>query len=137
MGTHIFDIDGTIVNYHTNNWIDGAKELILRLFHEGNQIIFITMRDEIRDNNEIWSVENTKNIILKDLDDLGVKYTILFNVSSPRIIHDDSLITVDRRRTNQIYDGKSYLLKDKTEYVNHWFSGQGIDWNKYDKNNNI
>ena len=31
MGTHIFDIDGTIVNYHTNNWIDGAKELIIKL----------------------------------------------------------------------------------------------------------
>jgi len=89
MGTHIFDIDGTIVNYHTNEWIDGAKELIIKLFRKGNQIIFITMRDEIRDKNEIWSVENTKNIILKDLDDWGVKYTILFNVSSPRIIYDD------------------------------------------------
>jgi hypothetical protein len=95
------------------------------------------MRDEIRDNNEIWSVENTKNIILKDLDDLGVKYIILFNVSSPRTIHDDSQITVDKRRTNQKYDGRSYLLADKSEYVHHWFVGEGIDWNKYDKNNSI
>jgi len=108
MGTHIFDIDGTIVKYHTNNWIDGAKELIIKLYNEGNQIIFITMRDEIRDKDEIWSVKNTKNIILKELDELGIKYTALYNISSPRIIHDDSQITVDRRHTNQEYDGYSY-----------------------------
>ena len=64
METHIFDIDGTIVNYHTNNWIDGAKEYIINLYNNGNQIVFITMRDEIRDYNEVWSVENTKNTIL-------------------------------------------------------------------------
>jgi hypothetical protein len=137
MGTHFFDIDGTIVNYHTNDWIDGVKELIIKLFNKGNQIIFITMRDEIRDKNEIWSVENTKNTILKDLDDLGIKYIILYNVSSPRTIHDDSQITVDRRHTNQKYDGRSLLLKDKTEYVYLWHTGQGIDWNQFDLNNSI
>ena len=92
MATHFFDLDGTIVDYHTNNWIFGAKELLIRLFNEGNQIIFITMRDEFRDKNEIWSVENTKNTILKELDEVGIKYIIIYNVSSPRIIHDDSLV---------------------------------------------
>ncbi|MFA5433799.1 MAG: hypothetical protein WC319_13165 [Candidatus Paceibacterota bacterium] len=131
MKTHIFDIDGTIVDYHTNNWIDGAKELIVKLFNNGNQIIFITMRDEI------WSIENTKNTILKELDDLGIKYIILFNVSSPRIIHDDSQIIIDRRRTNQKYDGNSHLLKKEDEYVHHWFAGEGIDWSKYNLNESI
>jgi len=30
MAEHIFDIDGTLVNYHDNSWIDGAKEMLLR-----------------------------------------------------------------------------------------------------------
>ena len=104
MATHFFDIDGTIVDYHTNNWISGAKDLLIKLFNEGNQIIFITMRDEVRDKDEVWSVENTKNIILKELDDAGVKYMVIYNVSSPRIIHDDSLAIVDKRFTNQKYN---------------------------------
>lgn len=104
MATHFFDLDGTIVDYHTNNWISGAKELLIRLFNDGNQIIFITMRDELRDKNEIWSVDNTKNTILKELDDIGIKYIIIYNVSSPRIIHDDSLVVVDVRITNQKYN---------------------------------
>jgi hypothetical protein len=137
MGTQIFDIDGTIVNYHTNDWIVGAKELIIKLFHEGNQIILITMRDEIRDKGEIWSVENTKTTILKDLDESGIKYIILFGISSPRTLHDDSLITVDRRRTNQIYDGRTILLANKKEYVHYWFTAEGIDWSQYDLNNKI
>ena len=29
----IFDIDGTIVNYHTNKWIEGAKEYIINLYN--------------------------------------------------------------------------------------------------------
>lgn len=102
MATHIFDIDGTIVNYHTNQWIDGAKELLIRLFQEGHDIVFITMRG-IQDNNTLWSVENTKNIILKQLDDLGIKYYILFGMQSPRIIHDDTQAIVDFRKTNQKY----------------------------------
>lgn len=102
MAAHIFDIDGTIVNYHTGEWIEGAKELIIDLYKNGNQIIFITMRCA-RDENTIWSVENTKNTILKELDDLGIFYTVLFGVDSPRIIYDDSEIILNKRITNQKY----------------------------------
>ena len=137
MKTQIFDIDGTIVKYHTNEWIEGAKEYIIKCFNSGDRIIFITMRDEIRDKNEIWSVENTKNIILKELDNLNIKYDILWNVPSPRILHDDSPIIRDKRMTNQKYDGKSVLHKDYLEYVNFWFTPEGVDWNKYDINNKI
>lgn len=101
-GAHIFDIDGTIVDYHTSEWLEGAKEFIVKLYETNEQIIFITMRGP-QDEGTIWSVENTKNTILKDLDDLGVKYTIIFGVQSPRIIHDDSQVYLDQRQTNQIY----------------------------------
>ena len=102
MAAHFFDIDGTIVNYHTSEWLDGAKEHIYNLYKNGNQIFFITMRCNERDSDTIWSVENTK-MLLKDLDDMGVKYHVIFNVHSPRIIHDDSQILLDRRITNQIW----------------------------------
>jgi len=102
MAAHIFDIDGTIVNYHTSEWLNGAKELIIKLYNEGNQIIFITMRGS-QDQETIWSIENTYKTILKDLDDLNIKYIIIFGVQSPRILHDDSEIYLDKRITNQIY----------------------------------
>ena len=102
MAAYIFDIDGTIVNYHTSEWLEGAKEMLVKFHSQEHQIIFITMRGE-QDEGTIWSIENTKNTILKDLDDLGVKYTILFGVQSPRILTDDSPIYLDARQTNQQY----------------------------------
>lgn len=102
MAAHIFDIDGTIVNYHTSEWLDGAKELLEEIHGKGDQIIFVTMRGE-QDEGTIWSIENTKKTILKDLDELGVKYEIIFGVKSPRVIHDDMPILIDQRKTNQPY----------------------------------
>ena len=43
MATHFFDIDGTIVNYHTGEWIEGAKELLAKLFKEGHDLIFFNI----------------------------------------------------------------------------------------------
>jgi FMN phosphatase YigB (HAD superfamily) len=100
MATHIFDIDGTILNWHTNEWIKGAKEKLIELHDKGDDIIFITMRGK-QDEGTIWSIENTKNTLLKELDDLGIVYNIIFGVQSPRILHDDSLIFLDQRTTNQ------------------------------------
>ena len=102
MAAHIFDIDGTIVNYHTSEWLEGAKETLIEIDKMGDQIIFVTMRGP-QDEGTIWSIENTKKTILKDLDELGIKYTIIFGVQSPRVIHDDSQIVVDQRYTNQKY----------------------------------
>ena len=103
MATHFFDIDGTIVNYHTGEWIEVAKELLAKLFKEGHDLIFFTMRGE-QDKDTVWSIENTKKTIFKDLDELGIKYVVIFGVQSPRIIHDDSQIIIDQRIINQKYD---------------------------------
>lgn len=90
MATHIFDIDGTLVGFHTNQWLDGAKEHLLRLSNDGHQIILITARNERNDNGTIWSPESTRKTLLKDLDECNINYRILFDVSSPRILFDDT-----------------------------------------------
>ena len=102
MATHIFDIDGTLVDYHTSEWLKGAKETIIKLANANHDIILITMRG-IQDEGTIWSIENTQKTILKDLDDHNIKYRILFGVQSPRTLHDDSPAFVDQRYTNQPY----------------------------------
>lgn len=102
MATHIFDIDGTIVNYHDNTWIEGAKELLAQLSKDGHTLILITMRGT-QDDGTLWSIQNTKDTILKELDELGVNYVVIFSVQSPRILHDDSPIYLDKRITNQKY----------------------------------
>jgi len=103
MSAHIFDIDGTIVKYHTNIWLKGAKERIIKLANEGHQIIFITMRDEIRDASKEWSPQRTRETILKDLVENGVPYKILYNVGSPRKLYDDNKIEMEQRKTNQAW----------------------------------
>jgi len=103
MAAHIFDIDGTLVDYHTSEWLKGAKETLLKLYDAGHDIILITMRG-IHDDGTIWSIENTKKTILNDLDVLGMKYVIIFGVQSPRTLHDDSPIFLDQRYRNQEYN---------------------------------
>ncbi len=100
MPAHLFDIDGTIVYYHTNRWLPGAKQKIIDLFNGGCDIVFITMRNT-NDADTEWSIKNTKETILRELDNEGVQYQILFDVSSPRFIHDDMPIYVDQRTINK------------------------------------
>jgi len=100
MDCHIFDIDGTVFKYHTNEWIDGAKEYIIKLSKQGSNIIFITMRGE-HDNGKEWSIDRTKQTLVKELNKLGIKFEIIFGVKSPRIIHDDNHCYFDSRKTNQ------------------------------------
>ena len=106
MAAHIFDIDGTLVNYHDNTWIEGAKELLIQLSNEGHNLILITMRGP-QDDNTLWSIENTQKTILKDLDELSINYVVIFGVQSPRVIHDDQDIYFDKRITNQKYEIKN------------------------------
>ena len=110
MSAYIFDIDGTIVNYHTHQWIDGAREMLHTLNRKGHDIIFITMRDSIRDVDKAWSVENTYKL-MEDLD--FEPKAIIFNVQSPRIIIDDNKIASVRRKQNKKWE---YDELDNIEY---------------------
>lgn len=122
-GTHIFNIDGTIVKHHTNEWILGAKDYITKLYNEGYRIILMTSRN-LRDKDEVWSVENTTNTILKELDELGVEYIVLFDVPMDRTTHDTKIIT-DERKINEPFGGR---ILNGNKYVDLWSKGQPIDY---------
>jgi len=100
MATLIFDIDGTIVKYHTNEWIEGALEYIEKMVNEGHNIVFITMRGP-QDVNTEWSVERTKDTILTDLENKNIQYSILWHQPTPRIIYDDADVYAHKRVRNQ------------------------------------
>lgn len=89
MSTHIYDIDGTLVNYHTGEWLPGAFERLQRVHAEGHDIILITMRG-LHDHGKPWSIENTKRTILADLERAGIQYRIMFDVQPHRILFDDT-----------------------------------------------
>jgi hypothetical protein len=86
MATFIFDIDGTVVEYHTNNWLPGVKEKLIELHQAGHQIIFVTMRGPGRDSDQEWNWVNT--VVL--FDQLPFLPRILDCCSWPRILVDDA-----------------------------------------------
>lgn len=101
MSTYIYDIDGTLVKYHTNDWLPGALESLIQHKINGHRIILITMRDHIRDFGKEWSPQRTEETILKDLRENGISYDILYNVPSPRVIYDDSDVSAIKRKQNE------------------------------------
>jgi len=104
MATLILDIDGTIVEHHTNKWLPGAKEMLIKASDDGHKILFITMRG-VQDDGKEWSIARTRETILKDLDNWAVNYMIHFGMPSPRIIHDDMPIAAIQRVRNAHWVG--------------------------------
>lgn len=100
MSTHIFDIDGTLVEWHTNKWLPGAFKMLQKLSNKGDDIILMTMRGP-QDAGEVWSESNTRDTILQDLDNAGIRYRILFDVQPYRTIYDDTAPRAIHRVQNQ------------------------------------
>ena len=101
---YFFDIDGTLVKYHTNHWLPGARKHLKHVFNAGHQIFLLTARNDNWDEGKTWSPQRTRDSILKDLDDDGVRYVVLFGVRSPRVLVDDSEVKIIKRQTNQPWD---------------------------------
>lgn len=40
--TFIFDLDGTLVKFHTNEWIEGVLDRLEELSNSGHRIIIVT-----------------------------------------------------------------------------------------------
>ncbi len=58
------------------------------------------MRGE-HDKGTEWSIERTKETILKELETNGIEYQILFGMPSPRILYDDSWGCFKERQIDQ------------------------------------
>ena len=84
MATHIFDLDGTLLKHHTNEWLPGAKEMLFELADKGDQIIFITVRGP-QDAGREWSVENTVRLLEK----LPFQHRLITYCTRPRFLYDD------------------------------------------------
>jgi len=96
MATYIFDLDGTLVEYHTNRFLPGALDMLKAKSAEKHRIIVITMRAE-RDRDEEWSIDNT----VKLFNESGVNVTLLVDVPAPRMLIDDMKPTAIHRELNQ------------------------------------
>lgn len=82
--THIFDLDGTLLHYHTSEWLPGALDMLARCSAAGDDILIITARGP-HDAGTPWSVEKAQEV----LSGLAIRHRVLFNVPSPRMIYDD------------------------------------------------
>ena len=107
MAAHLFDIDGTILVYHKNEWLPGAKEYINGLLDQGHQVMFWTMRG-VQDEGKEWSVENTKRFLMKEglieHPEHGAepsKVRVWFGVQPGRHIYDDTHCHAHNVCTNQ------------------------------------
>ncbi len=102
VGTFFCDLDGTIFQHGTHDFLPGAREF-LRLAENANyRIIFVTRRGDVEfEGHEFYGKEPT----LKALKDYGLDHhTIIFDVMSPRTLVDDSEIGVVHRQTNKGWD---------------------------------
>ena len=62
--------------------------------------------------------------LLKELDELGVEYIVLFDVPMDRTTHDTKIIT-DERKINEPFGGR---ILNGNKYVDLWSKGQPIDY---------
>lgn len=86
MAAYFFDLDGTLVAYHTSSWLPGVVDRLTDLSRAGHQLYIMTMRERDRDAGTAWSVEHTEVL----LQTLPFAVSLLLNVASPRVLVDDT-----------------------------------------------
>ena len=98
MTAHILDLDGTIFEHGTNDYLIGAEELIQAIVGKGHKIIITTYRgDENFEGHPIWGKQET----LDALENMDFPYhDIVFDVPSPRYIYNDGGCVAINHLTN-------------------------------------
>ena len=87
MPAHFFDLDGTLLQYHSEKtrWTPGAKEYLQYLEERGDFIMFVTMRGT-QDADKPWSVEATEAFMKEE----GMDHIpIVYGVPAGRTLYDD------------------------------------------------
>jgi hypothetical protein len=97
-GTIFCDLDGSIFQHGTHDFLPGAREFLRITENAGFRIIFVTRRGDAEfKGHEFYGEAATR----KALKDYGLDHhTIIFDVPSPRILVDDSAIGGLPRHTN-------------------------------------
>lgn len=80
MAAIISDLDGSAFTWGTNTFVPGAYERLRKFYDDGNEIIFVTQRDPV------WSIASPEAY----LKSLFPNCTVLFGISSPRILINDA-----------------------------------------------
>lgn len=80
MAAFILDIDGTVINYKTGEFLKGAIPKLRRRMTQGDQVIFTTLREEWFPGTEL---------LIKELKKELPEAIVIFGVQSPRIIMND------------------------------------------------
>jgi hydroxymethylpyrimidine pyrophosphatase-like HAD family hydrolase len=99
MSTFMFDVDGTLVHYHTQEWLPGAKELLRGLLKEGHTIVIVTARGE-HDAGQVWSIEACDKMFADAGFERSDKFRILYNIPWDRHILDDAPCHAHNRARN-------------------------------------
>lgn len=102
MAAIFLDLDGTILQWRTNEPINGAVTLIHRLAEEEHQIIFTTRRGREPDpfkDHEILSKEATEKVLKNLFPDID--YQIYYGVDSPRIVVNDEGCAAGNREKDE------------------------------------
>lgn len=85
MAASFIDLDGTVLRYHTSEFLPGVADRLTAYVAAGNQVYFISMRGP-QDAGTEWSVEKT----LAVLNTLPFPVVFISGVQSPRTVIDDT-----------------------------------------------
>lgn len=97
-GTFFVDLDGTIVKHGTTKFLLNARRFLDLLEENDIRLIFVTRRgDKEFEGHPVYGKVATQSF----LEDNGLgHHEIIFDVSNPRILFDDSDVQAIRRVTN-------------------------------------
>lgn len=82
MAALIADLDGTVFSWGTNQFLPGAYEELCKFYAKGNELIFVTQRD----NPRFMFLPDVENY----LKTIFPHCVVIFGVSSPRILINDA-----------------------------------------------
>ncbi len=106
MATAVSDLDGTFLKWGTETPLPGAVEAYQKFVADGNQLIFITKREEFDPEFDMIALK----ALLKRLFPNSL---VLFGYDSPRImINDHGSFAIDRKK-NAPWDAESVRILEE------------------------
>jgi len=112
MAAYFVDLDGTLFEFGTNNFLPGTQDFLNFIKENEHQLILTTRRSCEWEGNAIFSIENT----LKALKELDIEYhSILFGIDSPRIVINDDGCSAINLKMNKGLQKENYEIGENNE----------------------